>query len=196
MIIDGLPCVMRLGMVSSFVIDWLSRDYLPRKCRSAIIHQHSSTHKHNSFHLGFGLPHTDENPYNSNLGNCLGEFIATLMNLSHWIIVSSLSLYYVRLLLDYTDDPESNVLPGDVNMNKLRSMYLSRRLRTVEEDGTVVERTELLLRWNTTRNVEKWYLWNACDGLSWISPKRIVWSGVRWLDSEIIMHFNNSAFFV
>jgi len=67
---------------------------------------------------GFGLPHTDENPYNSNLGNCL----------------------------DYTDDPESNLLPGDVNMEKLRGMYLSRRLRRVEEDGTVVERTELVLR--------------------------------------------------
>lgn len=24
--------------------------------------------------VGFGLPHTDENPYNANLGNCLGEF--------------------------------------------------------------------------------------------------------------------------
>ncbi|KAL7436085.1 hypothetical protein ACHAXH_007865 [Discostella pseudostelligera] len=67
---------------------------------------------------GFGLPHTDENPYNDNLGNCL----------------------------DYTDDPSSNVLPGDVNMDKLRGMYLTRRLRRVEDDGTVVERTELVVR--------------------------------------------------
>ncbi|KAL7525314.1 hypothetical protein ACHAXR_000948, partial [Thalassiosira sp. AJA248-18] len=66
---------------------------------------------------GFGLPHTDENPYNSNLGNCL----------------------------DYTDDPEENLLPGEVNMIKLRNMYLSRRLRRVEKDGTVVETTELLV---------------------------------------------------
>ena len=59
---------------------------------------------------------------------------------------SPLSLVLCVLSLDYTDDPESNVLPGDVNMNKLRGMYLSRRLRRVEDDGTVVERTELLLR--------------------------------------------------
>ena len=34
------------------------------------------TTSHSPFSLfsqGFGLPHTDENPYNSNLGNCLGQ---------------------------------------------------------------------------------------------------------------------------
>lgn len=75
---------------------------------------------------GFGLPHTDENPYNSNLGDCL----------------------------DYTDDPEENLPPGDVNMKKLEGMYLSstsnnrrhqRRVRRrVQEDGTVIETTEIL----------------------------------------------------
>jgi len=67
---------------------------------------------------GFGLPHTDENPYNSNLGNCL----------------------------DYTDSPSSNLMPGEVNMAKLREMYLTRRLTRVEEDGTVVETTQLIRR--------------------------------------------------
>jgi len=67
---------------------------------------------------GFGLPHTDENPYNSNLENCL----------------------------DYTDDPEENLLPGEVNMAKLRDLYTSRRLRRVEEDGAVVETTYLVRR--------------------------------------------------
>ena len=66
----------------------------------------------------FGLPHTDENPYNENLGNCL----------------------------DYTDDPSSNIIPGEVNMEKLRDMYLSRRLRRVESDGTIVETSELLMK--------------------------------------------------
>ncbi len=50
------------------------------------------------------------------------------------------------MIVDYTDDPESNLSPGDVNMAKLSEMYLSRRLRRVEEDGTVVERTELVLK--------------------------------------------------
>lgn len=67
---------------------------------------------------GFGLPHTDENPYNANLGNCL----------------------------DYTDNPDENLEPGDVNMAKLRIMYKTRRLRRVGSDGAVVEVTELLVR--------------------------------------------------
>lgn len=45
---------------------------------------------------GFGLPHTDENPYNKDLGNCL----------------------------DYTTHPENNLHPGQVNFNRLDSMYL------------------------------------------------------------------------
>lgn len=51
---------------------------------------------------GFGLDHTDENPYNKDLGDCM----------------------------DYTDNPSANILPGDVNFARLRSMYgeVSRRL--------------------------------------------------------------------
>ena len=63
---------------------------------------------------GFGCPHTDENPYNKNQGNCL----------------------------DYTDDPEENLLPGEVNFVKLREVYLTQRrlLRRVENnDGSVTE---------------------------------------------------------
>jgi len=71
---------------------------------------------------GFGLPHTDENPYNKNLGNCL----------------------------DYTDDPEENLLPGEVNFNALNQVYVSqeptRSLRRVENnDGTVTETIEWLI---------------------------------------------------
>ena len=47
---------------------------------------------------------------------------------------------------DYTETPKNNLLPGDVNMVKLRSMYLRRRLRRVEKDGTIVTRTELIRR--------------------------------------------------
>eukprot|EP00584_Thalassiosira_punctigera_P007921 CAMPEP_0172535392 /NCGR_PEP_ID=MMETSP1067-20121228/7426_1 /TAXON_ID=265564 ORGANISM="Thalassiosira punctigera, Strain Tpunct2005C2" /NCGR_SAMPLE_ID=MMETSP1067 /ASSEMBLY_ACC=CAM_ASM_000444 /LENGTH=307 /DNA_ID=CAMNT_0013320325 /DNA_START=303 /DNA_END=1226 /DNA_ORIENTATION=- len=68
---------------------------------------------------GFGLPHTDENPYNTNLENCL----------------------------DYTNKPETNVLPGEVNMAKLRGMYLtSKNRRVLREDGTVMETTHLVRR--------------------------------------------------
>ena len=51
---------------------------------------------------GFGLPHTDENPYNKDQGNCM----------------------------DYTDNPSANILPGAVNFARLRSIYgeVSRRL--------------------------------------------------------------------
>ena len=69
---------------------------------------------------GLGLPHTDENPYNSNLGNCL----------------------------DYTDNPKTNILPGEVNMAKLRNMYLDRRRtlsRVEKEDGTVVVTTATMV---------------------------------------------------
>mmetsp|Transcript_35070 Transcript_35070/g.76874 ORF Transcript_35070/g.76874 Transcript_35070/m.76874 type:complete len:355 (+) Transcript_35070:137-1201(+) len=50
---------------------------------------------------GLGLPHTDENPYNADTFNCM----------------------------DYTDNPENNILPGDVNFSKLRDIYgeVSRR---------------------------------------------------------------------
>merc|ERR1739841_170875 len=65
----------------------------------------------------FGLPHTDENFYNKNLFNCL----------------------------DYTNDPQENLLPGEVNMVKLKEVYLAtergrRMLRRVENsDGSVTE---------------------------------------------------------
>jgi predicted Zn-dependent protease len=67
---------------------------------------------------GFGLPHTDENQYNANIGNCL----------------------------DYTDSPSTNMYPGDVNMAKLREMYLTQRRRKVRADGTVIETTILTRR--------------------------------------------------
>ena len=73
---------------------------------------------------GFGLPHTDENPYNSNQGNCL----------------------------DYTDDPEDNLLPGDVNMNKLRGMYLTeRRERKAEEDESMNGEEEIVIQTTVLR---------------------------------------------
>ena len=76
---------------------------------------------------GFGLPHTDENPYNSNLGNCL----------------------------DYTDNPDENLLPGDVNYNKLAGMYLSgnrRTMRRLQSDGTVIESHMLVVDHDLARN--------------------------------------------
>ena len=45
------------------------------------------------------------------------------------------------MLIDYTNDPEDDLEPGEANMAKLRRMYLSR----VESDGAVVETTELLV---------------------------------------------------
>jgi len=44
---------------------------------------------------GFGLVHTDENPHNEDLGNCL----------------------------DYTDSPGNNLLPGSINFERLRQLY-------------------------------------------------------------------------
>jgi hypothetical protein len=51
---------------------------------------------------GFGLPHTDENFYNADLGNCM----------------------------DYTDNPEANMRPDVTNYNRLASVYgtVTRRL--------------------------------------------------------------------
>lgn len=62
---------------------------------------------------GFGLPHTDEDPYNQNQGNCL----------------------------DYTKEPAENMYPGGVNLSKLKNMYLSRRKLTGVEgkDGSFLE---------------------------------------------------------
>jgi hypothetical protein len=37
-------------------------------------------------------------------------------------------------------------MPGEVNMAKLREMYLTRRLTRVEKDGTVIETTQLIRR--------------------------------------------------
>lgn len=48
---------------------------------------------------GFGLPHTDENPYNTDLGNCM----------------------------DYTLKPENNLHPGESNFQRLASMYMDTR---------------------------------------------------------------------
>lgn len=63
---------------------------------------------------GFGLPHTDENPYNQDQGNCL----------------------------DYTTTPQNNLYPGQLNYQKLHRMYnlySKRRLRREMEDGRVIE---------------------------------------------------------
>lgn len=67
---------------------------------------------------GLGLPHTDENPYNRNLGDCL----------------------------DYTDDPEENLYPGEVNFDKVAELYLTRRFLRTKEDGTLVEKTVRYVR--------------------------------------------------
>ncbi|KAG7371919.1 hypothetical protein IV203_018061 [Nitzschia inconspicua] len=62
---------------------------------------------------GFGLPHTDENFNNADLGNCL----------------------------DYTTRPQNNLRPGEYNCNRLKTMYGSvdgsrreRFLRSVDEE--------------------------------------------------------------
>ena len=52
---------------------------------------------------------------------------------------------------DYTNDPDENLLPGEVNMDKLRGMYVDKqrrlhRERRVERDGSVVETTYISAR--------------------------------------------------
>mmetsp|Transcript_61503 Transcript_61503/g.150532 ORF Transcript_61503/g.150532 Transcript_61503/m.150532 type:complete len:348 (+) Transcript_61503:222-1265(+) len=54
---------------------------------------------------GFGLPHTDENFNNKDLGNCL----------------------------DYTNRPSNNLRPGDVNCQRLLSMYGSFEQRRLNQ---------------------------------------------------------------
>jgi hypothetical protein len=56
---------------------------------------------------GFGLPHTDENHNNKDLGDCM----------------------------DYTNTPSNNLLPGDSNFARLRSIYLE----TSTDDQTQAE---------------------------------------------------------
>lgn len=83
----------------------------------------------------FGLPHTDENFYNKNLFNCL----------------------------DYTNDPSENLLPGEVNMVKLKEVYLAtererRMLRRVENsDGSVTETIGWVVK-NEDNLAEAWNL--------------------------------------
>lgn len=62
---------------------------------------------------GFGLPHTDENFNNKNQGNCL----------------------------DYTNSPESNMHPGDVNFARLATMYManSSSYRAYDDDASVID---------------------------------------------------------
>lgn len=57
---------------------------------------------------GLGLPHTDENFNNANLGNCL----------------------------DYTDNPASNTQPGDINLERLRELYGDANSTTDGSQGT------------------------------------------------------------
>lgn len=64
---------------------------------------------------GFGLPHTDENFNNKDLGNCL----------------------------DYTNSPSNNLRPGDVNCLRLLEMYGSvNRRRTSEQRRTLRHRSD------------------------------------------------------
>jgi len=42
---------------------------------------------------------------------------------------------------NYTDDPEEKLYPGQVNFDKVASMYLTRRFLREEKDGTIVETT-------------------------------------------------------
>ena len=106
-------------MTNEFIFDAhtsLSPQTHLSQSHSKLLFAYTHTHIHISLplifpsYIGFGLPHTDENPHNENLGNCL----------------------------DYTDSPTSNMLPGEVNMAKLRDLYLTQRRRRVEADGTVV----------------------------------------------------------
>lgn len=60
--------------------------------------------------------------------------------------------------IDYTDDPEENLLPGEVNMAKLRTMYLSRRRlrsRVVNEDGSITETIEILANEEEEKQAEE-----------------------------------------
>ncbi len=53
------------------------------------------------------------------------------------------------LNINYTTDLAENIYtrcPGEVNVEKLRGTYLTRRRCRVEEDGTVVETTYLVRR--------------------------------------------------
>lgn len=60
--------------------------------------------------------------------------------------VSTRQILTCQILTDYTDEPSENVLPGEVNFMKLQNMYLTRRLRSVKKDGTIVERIEVIRR--------------------------------------------------
>lgn len=79
---------------------------------------------------GFGLPHTDENFQNKDLGDCL----------------------------DYTNTPKNNLLPGTVNYNKLQVLYGTvggggRKLRSREVEATEIMgfSPELLAEYNRAR---------------------------------------------
>jgi len=79
---------------------------------------------------GFGLPHTDEQFNNKDLGDCL----------------------------DYTSTPKNNLLPGDVNFNKLQVLYGTvggggRRLRAkvVEASDILGFSPELLAEYNKAK---------------------------------------------
>lgn len=60
---------------------------------------------------GFGLPHTDENHNNQDTGNCL----------------------------DYTNNPENNLHPGQVNFNRLASAYLKNYGQNDDDEEVVAE---------------------------------------------------------
>lgn len=107
-------------------------------------------------YLGLGLPNADNDPYNENQGNCLGEYSSffrwmickSFLNQKHTDIHirNATRIYTSNPYKDYTDEPSENVLPGEVNLMKLQNMYLTRRLRRVKKDGTIVERIEVIRR--------------------------------------------------
>ena len=127
--IGGIPCVMRLG-------EFFCENIRCFNVLMLIISSHNMLLGFNLFaelsllsSHGFGLPHTDEDPYNENLGNCL----------------------------DYTVDPAANLYPGNANYEKLSGMYLSRRkLRRLEgNDRHVIETHMLVVDWNIVEGDEE-----------------------------------------
>ena len=78
---------------------------------------------------GFGLPHTDENFNNKDLGNCL----------------------------DYTNTPSNNLRPGDANCVRLLEMYGAvdgNRRRTSEQRRTLRYRSDAELYEDETEDYE------------------------------------------
>jgi hypothetical protein len=86
-----------------------------------LFHQVSHTHTY---------IHVDENPYNSDLGNCL----------------------------DYTNTPENNLVPGEANFARLRDIYLKDEVggsSTAQNTGNAVsEQRDAVLDGDVRRHTE------------------------------------------